>query len=73
MRSMYVVVFDKSGKSLSGWHYNKLREFEAEWIQQSVVKMNDVKIALEFAEKLREFRVQKIRILRAVDITDKST
>jgi hypothetical protein len=44
VRSLYVVIFDKSGKSLSGWHY----------------------------EKLREFGVQEIRNLRAVDITHDS-
>jgi hypothetical protein len=67
---VYLVIFDKSGRSLSGWHYAKLREFELQWIQKSAIKVNDVGVARELVETLREFGVQKIRVFEAVDITD---
>ena len=70
MRRVYLVIFDKSGRSLSGWHYDKLREFEAQWIQKSAIGVNDVGIARELAMTLQEFGVQKIRVFKAVDITD---
>lgn len=65
---MYLVTFDKSGDSLSGWHYAKLREFEAKWIQGSVVKLNDLSEAKGFAEKLHEFGVQNVKIFLVADL-----
>ena len=67
---MYLVIFDKSGRSLSGWHYDKLREFGAQWIQKSAIWVNDVGVAGELVETLREFGVQKIRVFKAIDVTD---
>ena len=67
---MYLVIFDKKGDTgLSGWHYEKLREFEAEWIQESVIKLNKVTEAERLADKLLEFNVEDVRIMIAHDIT----
>lgn len=70
MRRAYLVIFDKSGRSLSGWHYGKLREFGAKWIQKSAIRADDVGVARELVETLRGFGVQKIHVFKAVDITD---
>ncbi|MBC7219125.1 MAG: hypothetical protein H5T49_03200 [Hadesarchaea archaeon] len=67
---MYLVIFDKSGRSRSGWHYGKLREFGARWIQRSAIGADDVGVAMELMRTLREFGAQKIPVFEAADITD---
>lgn len=67
---MYLVVFDKSGDGLSGWHYKKLHELEHNWIQQSTIMLENRGTAKRFAEKLSEFGVQKIRIFRGTEVTE---
>jgi hypothetical protein len=69
-RCMYLIIFDKTGRSLSGWHYGKLQEFCPRWIQKSAVCVDDLRVARKLVKKLREFGVQKIRLFKAVDITN---
>ncbi len=70
MRRVYLIIFDKPGRSLSGWHYRKLREFGGRWIQRSAIEVSDAATARELVEALREFGVREIRIFKAADITD---
>jgi hypothetical protein len=67
--TVYLVTFDKPGRSLSGWHYSKLREIGAERIQKSVLKMRDIDHAKDAVKLLRESGVREIRIFKAVDVT----
>lgn len=69
---MFVVIFDESGEeSLSGWHYEKLHEFNPEWIQQSVIKLDSMKTAMELAKRLLKFGVDDVKIFKANDLTGK--
>lgn len=68
---MFIVIFDKTGNTkLSGWHYEKLHDFDAEWIQNSAVKLDDAEEAIRFAEKLRDFGVERVKIFRACEFSD---
>ncbi|MBC7218740.1 MAG: hypothetical protein H5T49_01190 [Hadesarchaea archaeon] len=67
---MYLVIFDKSGRSLSGWHYGKLRALGTRWIQRSAIGADHVGVAMELLRTLREFGAQKIPVFEAADITD---
>jgi hypothetical protein len=67
---MYLIIFDKAGRSLSGWHYSKLQEFCPLWIQRSAVGVDDVRVARRLVKKLREFGVREVRLFKAIDITD---
>jgi hypothetical protein len=69
-RSLYLIIFDKVGRSLSGWHYSKLQEFRPLWIQKSAVVVDDVRVARRLVKKLREFGVREVRLFKAIDITD---
>lgn len=66
---MYLVIFDKPGRSLSGWHYGKLHEFEADWVQRSAVAVRDLETAAALAGRLREFGVREIRVFAGRDVT----
>lgn len=61
---MYLVVFDKRGKGLSGWHYRQLKKLGGEWIQRSVVLLGGPEEAEGLRTKLREFGVQKIVVFQ---------
>jgi len=65
----YLVSFDKSGRSLSGWHYSKLRELGAERIQKSVLKVRDIDQAKQTMRLLKESGVQEIRVFKVIDVT----
>jgi len=52
-----LIIFDKTGRSLSGWHYRKLQEFCPRWIQKSAVCVDDLRVARKLVKKLREFGV----------------
>lgn len=68
---VYLVIFDKTGDSkLSGWHYEKLHEFDAEWIQRSVVRFEEADVATEFSKKLKDFGVDEVKVLLANEIMD---
>ena len=70
MRRVYLIIFDKSGRSLSGWHYGKIRRIGGTSIQKSAIRADDVDVARGLAQTLRGFGVQKIRVYKAVDITE---
>jgi hypothetical protein len=67
---VYLSIFDKAGRSLSGWHYSKLQEFCPLWIQKSAAGVDDLRVARRFVKKLREFGVREVRLFKAIDITD---
>ena len=60
----YLVIFDKSGRSLSGWHYRKLKRIGAKRIQQSAMVVESRAKAEELLRNLRKFGVQKVDIFR---------
>lgn len=68
-----MVIFDKSGRGLSGWHYRQLKEIGGERVQQSVVEFRKLRLALEFATKLKEFGVRELRVYRARELVEWTT
>ncbi len=69
VRGVYLIIFDKPGRSLSGWHYAKVRNLGGESIQKSAIGVDDIEIAREIVGALRKYGVNRIRVYRAVDVT----
>lgn len=64
----FLVTFDESATAfLDG--AMKSYEFDVEWVQKSVVKLNDLGVAEEFTGRLHEFGVQNVKIFLAADFT----